>query len=455
MDITNTLQYVSENKDRFLKELFELLEIPSISAQPEHNHDMTKTAEMVKKKLEEAGMEKCEVFKTAGHPIVYAEYFKDPSKPTVLIYGHYDVQSPDPLEQWISKPFEPEVRSGNIYGRGTADNKGQFFTHVKSVESILKTAGKLPVNVKFLIEGEEEVGGPSLDKFIGENESMLKADICLISDTHSLSPSQPMMDYGLRGIVYTQIDLEVMPKDVHSGLYGGNVPSATAELARIIGKLKNLETQEVLIDGFYDNVRKIESDEQNSLSRSHYTEKSVLDETNVKKLVGVEGFSPIVRAGARPTLDVNGMWGGYTGEGAKTIIPAKASAKISMRIVPNQTAKEIEQKFETFILANVPDYADVKVNFMSSGEPILMNISSEYYKKAESALEQTFGNKPIYELSGGSIPVTATIKNILGIDSIMMGFGLPDDGLHSPNEKLSLEMFYKGIESSIRFLSNF
>lgn len=449
------LEYLESNKEKQLDELFELLKIPSISAQSEHDKDTRAAAEWLRAHFEAIGMENAQVLETAGHPVVYADWLHAEDRPTILIYGHYDVQSPDPLDEWESKPFEPELRNGNIYGRGTADDKGQLMTHLKSIEALMAVNEKLPVNVKFLIEGEEEVGGPSLDAFIEENQELLNADVCIISDSHALSPTQPQIVYGLRGLVYTQIDLSIMPKDAHSGEYGGNITNAGNELANIIAKLKNPETQKILVPGFYENVRELTSEEKNELAEAEFNEESVLEESGVKELVGVEGKSPAERAGAQPTLDVNGMNSGYLGEGPKTIIPAKASAKISMRIVPNQTAEEIEGKFKAFLNEIVPDYIDYEVKTLSTGEPIIMKRDGEYFKKAEIVMEKVFGNPPIYELLGGSIPVTATLKTLLGIDSILMGFGLPDDGLHSPNEKMNLEMFYKGIRCSVEYLLAF
>jgi acetylornithine deacetylase/succinyl-diaminopimelate desuccinylase-like protein len=453
--MNNLLKYSDKNKDIFLEELFELLRIPSISAQSEHDEDTKDAALWLKKNLEKVGLENVAVMETEGHPVVYADYLKHKDRPTVLIYGHYDVQSPDPLDEWKSEPFEPEIREGNIYGRGTADNKGQLFTHVKAIETLLNVEGELPVNVKFLLEGEEEVGGPSLDKFIEDNKKLLKSDICVISDSHALSETQPLIDYGLRGIVYMQIDLSIMPQDAHSGSYGGNIPNASMELVNILNKLKDEETNKILIPDFYENCRVLDNKELEELASSPLSEKSIKNETGVKAVFGEEGFDIGVRAGGRPSLDINGMHSGYTMEGAKTIIPAKASAKVSMRIVPNQTADEIKDKFIKYIKEIAPDYVDISMEYISGGEPIIMDKDNKYFKFAEIAMEEAFGNKPIYELQPASIPVTATVKHILDIDSILMGFGLPDDGLHAPNEKMKLDMFYKGIETSLRFFKAF
>ncbi|EKE00398.1 MAG: hypothetical protein ACD_22C00030G0002 [uncultured bacterium] len=443
----------TNNKTKYLSELKELLRIPSISTQPEHKKDILMAAEWLKNHLAKIGLNNCKVMKTAGHPIVYADYLLAKDKPTVLIYGHYDVQPPEPLESWNTPPFEPTEKNGNLYGRGTSDDKAQIFAHIKAIDAIMSATEKLPVNVKFLIEGEEEVGGPSLDKFIIDNKKMLSADVCVISDSHSLSPTQPLIEYGLRGMAYMQIDLSTFENDVHSGLYGGNVPNVAIELANIISKLKDEKTQKILIPGFYDNVRKLTAKEKQALNKTPLTKKAIMEETGAKTTIGLVGASIPERCGALPALDVNGFFSGYTGEGSKTIIPAKASAKISMRLVPNQSSAEIAKKFATYIKRVTPKYVGVTVKTLNTGEPILMDTSSIYFKKAEEVFIKTFGNKPIYVLDGASIPVTSVIKRVLNIDSILMGFGLPDDGLHSPNEKISLEMFYKGIETSISYLS--
>ncbi len=449
------LTYIEKNKKRQLNELFELLSIKSVSAQKEHNKDTLEAAKWLKNHLTKIGMENAKVVKTAGHPVVYADWIHAKDKPTVLIYGHYDVQAPDPLNEWKTDPFKPVVRNGNIYARGVADDKGQLFTHIKAIEALFAVDKKLPINVKFMIEGEEEVGGPNLTWFIKKYKSLLKADFCLISDSHSLSETQPLLAYGLRGLVYSQINLSVMPKDVHSGEYGGNIANAAVEVANIINKLKDLKTQKVLIPGFYSKVRKLSAKEKLELKKSKYNEKSVLAETGVASLVGVKGFSPAERMGAQPTLEVNGMYSGYLDEGAKTIIPAKASVKISMRLVPNQTAKDITEKYLNYLKKIIPPYVKYEALILSDGEPLIISREGVYIKNAEKVMKNVFGKKPIFELSGGSIPVTVTLKNILKVDSVLMGFGLPDDGLHSPNEKMSVEMFYKGIKCSAEYLKSF
>lgn len=452
--MSNYKTYIEQNKKRFVTELCELLKIPSISAQEEHKVDILKCAQTVKAYLDALNPTKCDIMPTGGHPVVYAEYKVDQNKPTVLIYGHYDVQAPDPLEEWKSNPFEPVIIDEKIYGRGTSDNKGQFFAHLKALETLLKVDQQLPVNIKVLIEGEEEIDGENLDNFIKNNKELIKADICLIADTEALSSTQPVVTYGLRGLVYIQLDLQVLTTDVHSGIFGGNVPNAAIELSNIIAKLKDPTTQEITIPGFYDNVRVLSQDEHEELQNSPYNETYIKEHSGAKTILGVQPYNIAERMGARPTLDVNGMNSGYIGEGAKTIIPAKASAKISMRLVPNQNSEHIKSLFTEYIKKIAPDYVDVKMTILSLNEPTLMDIHSKYFKIAERASIYSFGNKPIYDLCGGSIPVTYAFSQTLGIDSILLGYGLPDDGIHSPNEKINLEMFYKGIETSINFLKN-
>ena len=472
------------NAQYYLKQLFELLSIPSISAQSEHKKDMKRCTEWLQKKLVSLGF-KVNILPTNGHPVVYAELISNVQslsepevlsgrRPTVLIYGHYDVQDPGNLNEWSSNPFKPEIRSGNIYARGAADNKGQLYTWIAALEEMLyhpslnHPRGVIQINnnnkdhtpgvysfpnIKFLIEGEEEVGSSNLDDFIADNTALLKSDICVISDTHNLSEAQPMIDYGLRGLVYMEMVIKTLAKDVHSGLYGGNVLNPANVLASIISKLKD-DNHKVLIPGFYDNVRKLSSNELKQLEKLPFTEKDITSETGALVTAGEKEFGYHARAGARPTLDVNGIWSGYTGDGPKTIIPSEAYAKISMRLVPHQTSTEIKEKFITYITSLVPEGAEVEIKVLSTGEPILIDTHSTYFEAAEKAYERVFGTKPVYELSGGSIPVTAVFKTILGIDSILMGYGLPDDGLHSPNEKLSVSMFEKGIRTNIEFLTS-
>lgn len=440
------------NKNKHLDNLFELLRIPTISAQSEHNKDMISACKWLENKLKQLGFDSRSL-PTNGHPVVYAENLSaGKDKPTILIYGHYDVQDPGDLKQWTSDPFEPEIRSGNIYCRGVADDKGQLYTWIAATEEIT-SSGKLPVNIKFLLEGEEEIGSVNIDNFVEANKSLLEADVCLISDSHCLSEEQPLIDYGLRGLVYVELKVKSFTRDVHSGMYGGNVYNPANVLALIISKLKNDE-HKILIPGFYENVRELSVKEVDELAHSQFGTQEILEETGAKEIAGEQGFSVAARAGARPTLDINGIWGGYQGEGSKTIIPAEAGAKISMRIVPFQTSQEILEKFSSYVKGITPSGVDISIELLSTGEPILMNRESKYFEAAENAYKKVFGNKPVYELSGGSIPITATFKTLMDMDSVLMGYGLPDDGLHSPNEKMSLTMFEKGVKTNIEFLNS-
>ena len=451
------------NTNSYLKELFDFLSIPSISAQSSHKKDINSAAVWLQKKFTRLGFDS-EVLPTEGHPVVYAENLKAGNKKaTALIYGHYDVQSPDPLDQWITDPFKPEIRSGNIYARGAADDKGQLYTWIAAIEELLKNTsvsrevhsqgGILPVNVKFIIEGEEEIGSKNLDEFIERNRAILSANVCALSDTHCLTESQPLIDYGLRGIVYTQVKVKTLGRDVHSGIYGGNVLNPINIVANLIAKLKD-DDQNILIPGFYDSVRVLNKEERVQLNKVPFTDKEIIKETGAEVVAGEKDFSVNERAGTRPTLDVNGIWGGYTNEGPKTIIPSSAHAKISMRIVPNQKADNVYVQFENYLQSIVPNGVELTIELLSTAESVLFETKSKYFKAAEKAYEKVFGNKPIYELSGGTIGAAAAIKNTLGIDCVLMGYGLPDDGLHSPNEKLSIFMFEKGIKTNIEFLKN-
>jgi acetylornithine deacetylase/succinyl-diaminopimelate desuccinylase-like protein len=438
---------------KHLNNLIELLSIPSVSAQAEHKEDMVKTCLWLKKKFDQLGFA-AQIYPTKCHPVFFAQNLSaGTTKPTVLIYGHYDVQAPDPLDEWVSEPFKPDVRKGNLYARGVADDKGQFYAWIAAIEEILEEQKGLPINIKFLIEGEEEIGSPTLDPFIKKYKKMLKADVCIISDSHALSESQPLVTYGLRGLVYTEVTLQTLARDAHSGSYGGNVINPANCLAEIIGQLKD-KNHKILIPGFYDDVRHLSKAERKELAKFPFRTKQVKDEVGAFVVTGEKGFSVAERNGARPTLDVNGIWGGYAGEGPKTIIPAKAGAKISMRIVPGQTDTEIFAKFSKYVKKITPKGVKLTIKNLSSGNPILVDMTSSYQKAAAQALKKIFGKNPMYELAGGSIPVTCTFKEILGIDSVMMGYGLPDDGLHSPNEKMSLTMLEKGIATSKEFLKN-
>lgn len=438
-------EYVESNKQRFLDELFELLRFPSVSADQKYAGDVRKAAEFVAQKLKDAGADKVEVCETAGHPIVYGEKIIDPSKPTVLVYGHYDVQPPDPLELWQTPPFEPTVRDGKIYARGACDDKGQFYMHVKAFELMLKQ-DILPTNIKFMIEGEEEVGSENLGVFVRENKERLKADVVLVSDTAMISLENPSLETGLRGLSYLEVDVVGPNRDLHSGVYGGAVANPATILAKMIASLHD-ENNRITIPGFYDDVQTLTDAEREALNKAPYDEEAYKEDLGVKALWGEAGYTTIERTGIRPTLEVNGIWGGYIGEGAKTVLPSKANAKISMRLVPNQRSETITKLFTEHFQKIAPDYVQVKVTPHHGGEPVVTPTDSIAYKAAEKAMEASFGKKPIPTRGGGSIPIVALFEDVLGLKTVLMGFGLDSDNLHSPNEKFDIANYLKGIET--------
>lgn len=442
----NTIKsYINQNKEKFLEELFGLIQIPSVSARPEHKDDMIKAAEYIKSALLTAGAKKAELMTTKGFPVVYAEKIIDSSKPTVLVYGHYDVQPADPLDLWKSPPFEPEIREGKIFARGADDDKGQMFMHVKAFE-LMNNTGTLPCNVKFMIEGEEEIGSPSLKEFCKENKELLKADIILISDTTMIAGDIPSITVGLRGLSYFQVELTGPNRDLHSGLYGGAVANPANMLAKMIASLTD-ENNRVTIPGFYDDVMDVSDAERKEMSKAPFNLENYKKALDIDDVVGEKGFSTIERTGIRPTLDVCGMWSGYTGEGAKTVLPSQAFAKISMRLVPNQKSKKIDKLFEEHFKSMSPPGIKVKVTSLHGGEGYVSPIDTPGFIAASKAIEETFGKKPIPTRSGGSIPIVADFEEVLGIKSILMGFGLDSDAIHSPNENYPLDHFYKGIET--------
>jgi acetylornithine deacetylase/succinyl-diaminopimelate desuccinylase-like protein len=437
--------YQDQHKERFLDEMLDLLRIPSVSAKSEHKADMLKCAEAVRKSLLEAGADRAEVMATDGHPVVYGEKIIDPSKPTVLVYGHYDVQPPEPLELWHSGPFEPVIKDGKIFARGSADDKGQFYMHVKAFEIMAKT-NSMTTNVKFLIEGEEEVGSPNLAKFVSENKALLKTDVILISDSSLLSMETPSLDIGMRGLSYIQVEVTGANRDLHSGTYGGAVANPITVLAKMIASCHD-ENNHITIPGFYDDVVKATEKERELLNMAPYDEKEYSAELGVKELWGEKGFTTYERTGIRPTLEINGIWGGYTGEGAKTVLPSKAYAKISARLVPNQTSQKITDILLDYFKKIAPSSVEVKAELHHGGEPYMTPIDSKGYKAASKALETTFGKTPIPVRGGGSIPICSILEKELGVKIIFMGFGLDNDNLHSPNEKYNVENYYKGIET--------
>lgn len=446
-------KYVETNKQRFLDELFELLRFPSVSADPKYKGDVLKTADYVAGKMKEAGADHVEVCQTAGYPIVYGEKIIDPALPTVLVYGHYDVQPPDPLELWHTPPFEPTVRDGKIYARGACDDKGQFYMHVKAFELMMQT-GTLACNVKFMIEGEEEVGSANLGIFVNENKERLKADVVLISDTSMISMENPSIETGLRGLAYMEVEVTGPNRDLHSGVYGGAVANPATILCKMIASLHD-ENNHITIPGFYDRVVELNSEEKDALNSAPFDLDEYKNDLEIDAEWGEKGYSTLERTGTRPTLEVNGIWSGYTGEGAKTVLPAKANAKISMRLVPDQRSEEISEIFTRHFESIAPDYVKVKVTAHHGGEPVVTPTDSIAYRAAEKAIVDSFGKAPIPTRGGGSIPIVALFESVLGIKSVLFGFGLDSDALHSPNEKYDIYNYYKGIETLPLFYKYF
>ncbi|WP_276132137.1 dipeptidase [Polluticoccus soli] len=437
--------YLSQNKQRFLDELLDLLRIPSVSADSKYKEDVARCAEAVKQSLLNAGCDNAEVCPTAGHPIVYGEKMIDPSLPTVLVYGHYDVQPADPLDLWHSGPFEPVIKDEKIYARGACDDKGQMFMHVKALEVMTKT-NTLACNIKFMIEGEEEVGSVNLGKFLEGNKEKLKADIVLVSDTSMISMEHPSLETGLRGLAYMEVEVTGPNRDLHSGVYGGAVANPINILCKMIASLHD-ENNHITIPGFYDKVQELSEADRKALNNAPFDPEEYKNDLGVKAVWGEKGYTTLERTGVRPTLDVNGIWGGYTGEGAKTVLPSKAYAKISMRLVPDQTSHEIAKMFQQHFESIAPDYVHVKVTEHHGGEPVVTPTDSAAYKAAAEAIKTSFGKEPIPTRGGGSIPIIALFEKILGLKTVLFGFGLDNDNIHSPNEKYDVFNYFKGIET--------
>lgn len=437
--------YQSQNKERFLEELLDLLRIPSVSADSKYKADVARCAEAVKESLLQAGADMAEVCETAGHPIVYGEKIIDASLPTILVYGHYDVQPADPLELWTSGPFEPVIKDGRIYARGACDDKGQVYMHVKAFEVMAKT-NTLPCNVKFMIEGEEEVGSVNLGKFLEGNKEKLKADIVLVSDTSMISMEHPSIESGLRGLAYMEVEVTGPNRDLHSGVYGGAVANPINMLCKMIASLHD-ENNHITIPGFYDKVENQTEEERKALNNAPFNQKEYNEELGIDAEWGEKGFTNLERTGTRPTLDVNGIWGGYTGEGAKTVLPSKAFAKISMRLVPHQSSEEISDMFAKHFESIAPAGVKVKVTPHHGGEPVVTPTDSPAYQAAAKAIQTTFGKDPIPTRGGGSIPIIALFEKVLGLKTVLLGFGLDNDNIHSPNEKYDVANYYKGIET--------
>jgi acetylornithine deacetylase/succinyl-diaminopimelate desuccinylase-like protein len=446
-------KYIEQNQQRFIDELFDLLRIPSVSAYSKYKEDVFRTAEFIKSKLEAAGAEHVEICPTDGYPVVYADKIIDPKLPTVLVYGHYDVQPPDPMNLWETPPFEPQIREGRIYARGACDDKGQMYMHVKALETMLKN-NMLPCNVKFMIEGEEEVGSDNLPKFIVKNKEKLKADVVLISDTGIFSNDVPSITVGLRGLSYLEVEVIGPKRDLHSGMYGGAVANPINILCEMIASLKDKDNH-ITIPGFYNDVLELNAAERAELSKVPFNVEEYKKALDINDVHGEKGYSTLERVSIRPTLDVNGIWGGYIGEGAKTVLPSKAYAKISMRLVPNQSSKKITDLFVKHFESIAPKGVKVKVTPHHGGEPAVTPTNSIAYKAASKAFEEGWGKVPVPMREGGSIPIVSLFEKELGLKTVLLGFGLDEDAIHSPNESFKVFNYIKGIETITLFYKHY
>lgn len=452
---TNIDSFVRQNQERLLNELLTLLRIPSISTLPQHKNDIEAAAQYVAEALANAGLENVEIVPTSGHPLVYADWLHAPGKPTVLCYGHYDVQPPDPLDLWETPPFEPTIRNGNIYARGSADDKGQMYMHIKAVEALRATSGKLPVNVRFLIEGEEEVGGAAIAKYVAENAQKLKADVALVSDTALYAEGLPTLCIGLRGLIYMEVEAKGPARDLHSGLYGGAAPNAVWGLIELLSKCKD-ENGHIQLPGMYDDVVPPAAQEKESWKSLPFNERDFLrNEVGATALTMEPGYSVLESTWARPTMEVHGIAGGFTGAGAKTVIPAKATAKVSFRMVPNQNPDKVIDSFRRFLKENAPKGVEVELRVLSASPAIMVNPDHPAIQTAARVFSQMLGKATVFTRSGGSIPVVGDFANHLKIPTVLMGFGLPDDGLHSPNEKYRLDNYYTGIMTIAHFFDEY
>jgi acetylornithine deacetylase/succinyl-diaminopimelate desuccinylase-like protein len=443
-------RYIDDNKQRYLDELKRFLAIPSISTSPENKADILRCADWVADHMKKIGMKGIQIFPTKGHPIVYCEWLGAPGRPTVLIYGHYDVQPVDPIDLWTTPPFEATIRGENLYARGAADDKGQVFIHFKSIEAYMQTVGSLPVNVKMIIEGEEEIGSEHLDQFVKTHKELLAGDLVVVSDTAMFAPGIPSICYGLRGLSYMQIDLVGPSSDLHSGSFGGSVHNPIQALTEIIAQLHD-KNGKVTIPGFYRDVLALTAKERKAFKKLPWSDKKYAKDLGVAALYGEKGFTSLERVWARPTLECNGIWGGFTGEGAKTVLPSKASAKISMRLVPNQNSGKIAKLFEKHIRKIAPKTVKVTVRNLHGGEPAITPIDSPGVQAAMSALQKGFNKKPVYQREGGSIPIVVQFKQLLGLDTVLLGFGQPDENAHAPNEFIALDNLFGGIRTSVHF----
>jgi acetylornithine deacetylase/succinyl-diaminopimelate desuccinylase-like protein len=442
------IPYIQERRDTFVEELKVFCRIPSVSTKSEHKADMQRAAEWLADAMRAIGLEHVQIMPTAGHPVVYADWLHAPGKPTALIYGHYDVQPPEPLDLWITGPFDPTVRNGELFARGAVDDKGQVFMHLKALEAHLKTRGGLPVNVRLLIEGEEEIGSPNLDRFIAEHLDLLAADVVVISDTANIAKEAPGITHGLRGLIYFQIDVEGTKSDLHSGGFGGAVVNPAFALAQILSRLKDGNGR-ITIPGFYDDVRRLPAEERRALARLPFSERKFQKEIGAPALFGEKGFTTLERLWARPTLEVNGLYSGFIGEGAKTVLPGRAMAKVSMRLVPNQNPARIARLFTRHVKRICPKTVRLKITEISGrGMPWLASTDHPAVRAMVRAIQQGFGKKPVFIRTGGTIPVVATFTRLLKAPSLLMGIGLPDENAHAPNEKLDLDNLHHGMLSA-------
>lgn len=450
----NAIEYAHTHNDRFVSQLEEFLRIPSISTDRTHKEDVARCAQWLADEFNRIGLENAQVMPTGGHPVVYAHHIEDPALPTVLCYGHYDVQPPDPLELWETPPFEPTHRNGNLYARGACDDKGQVFMHVKAVEALLQSRGSLPVNFIFLVEGEEEIGSAHLPSFVEQHEEMLNADVVLISDTSMYAADVPSITYSLRGLAYVEVELTGPNRDLHSGLYGGAIENPINALSSLIGSLHD-ENHRVTVPGFYDDVIDLSPAEQTAYAELPFNVEAWMAEVGVKSVRTEDDYSILEATTGRPTLDVNGIWGGYQGEGAKTVLPSKAGAKISMRLVPDQDPVDIAEKIQNYFEDHLPDTMQLEFTELHGGYPVITDRTHPAMRSAAEAMGAVLGESPAFVRAGGSIPIVAEFKRKLNLEATLMGFGLHSDAIHSPNEHFGLDRFKKGIEASIRFMEGY
>jgi acetylornithine deacetylase/succinyl-diaminopimelate desuccinylase-like protein len=448
------LSYIESNHERYLSELKELLAIPSVSSQTERKPEMRRAAEWLKNHMTNIGLQNMQILETGGHPVVYADWLGAAGKPTILVYGHYDVQPEDPVDLWKTPPFEATIRGENLYGRGASDDKGQIFIHLKAIEAFLKNGGALPMNIKIIFEGEEEIGSENLAKFISEHKELLKADVIVISDSGMFAKGVPSVTYALRGLAYMEVEVTGPNGDLHSGSFGGSVHNPIQALTEMIASLHD-KNGRITVKGMYDDVRPLTKAERAAFKELPWSDKKYAKSLGLKQLYGEKGFTTLERLWARPTLECNGIWGGYTGEGAKTVLPAKAFAKISMRLVPDQSSEKIAKLFEKHFKAIAPKTVSVHVRNLHGGEPAITPVDSPGVQAAVVALEKGFGKKPLYQREGGSIPIVVDFKKLLGIDSVLLGFGLPDENAHAPNEFLNLDNFFGGIKTVAHYYKEF